>query len=87
MSRFDEKHNVEVFTLAEWCEFDGYELEEAREVYSSAKGSVAVEIFSNIDSAICGVKYEDGTFGVFGAGSDMDGVTEEEMYAAIEAGY
>lgn len=87
MSRFDEKHNVEVFTLEEWCEFDGYEPEEAEEVYSSAKGSVAVEIYANVDSTICGVKYMDGTFGVFGAGSDMDGVTEEEMYAAIEAGF
>lgn len=84
MSRFDEKHNVEVFTLEEWCEFDGEDMTEA---YRSAKGVQAVEIFANVDSAICGVKYEDGTFGVFGAGSDMDGVTEEEMYGAIRAGF
>ena len=76
-----------MFTIEEWCEFDGCGLEEAKENYRSTHGSAAVEIFANVDSAICGVKYEDGTFGVFGAGSDMDGVTEEEMYAAIEAGF
>ena len=84
MSRFDEKHNVEVFTVEEWCEFEGEDMTDA---YMSENGVQAVELFANIDSAICGVKYEDGTFGVFGAGSDMDGVTEEEMYAAIEAGF
>lgn len=87
MAKFNEKYNVEVFTVAEWAELDGYTEEEAMEVYRSEEGVPAVEIYANIDSAICGVKYADGRFGIFGAGMDTDNVTEEEMYAAIEAGF
>jgi len=79
--------NVRKYTVGEWAEFDGYELEEAMEVYRSESGVPAVEIYADVDSAICGVRYADGTFGIFGAGMDTDGVTEEEMYEAIEAGF
>lgn len=87
MARINLGNGIVEYTLEEWAEFDGYELEEAKEVYSSTNGSVAVKIYADEESAVCGVQYEDGTFGVFGAGMDTDGVTKEEMYAAIEAGY
>lgn len=88
MARINLGNGIVEYTLEEWAEFDGYEIEEAREVYSSTiNGSVAVKIYADEESAVCGVEYEDGTFGIFGAGMDEDGLTKDEMYTGIAAGY
>lgn len=79
--------NVHEYTIGQWAEFDGFTVEETIEIYRSYEHGDAVTIYCDEESAICGVKYADGTFGIFGAGTDEDGLTECEMYTSIRYGY
>lgn len=66
----------------------GMEPNEVVETFASPPlhGAV-IAIYADEESAIAGCKYEDGTFGIFGAGMDTDGLTEDEMYEGINSGY
>lgn len=65
---------------------DGYTEDDIYNIYSSANGARGVAIYVDEESAVAGIKYEDGTFGVFGAGMDADDLTENEMYDGIAYG-
>lgn len=81
--------NIKEYTVQEFNDlFDyGTEPDEVVEVYASRIHGAAVAIYADEESAVAGCKYEDGTFGIFGAGMDEDGLTEDEMYTGINAGY
>lgn len=81
--------NIKEYTVQEFNDlFDyGMEPDEVVEAYASRIHGAAVAIYADEESAVAGCKYEDGTFGIFGAGMDEDGLTEDEMYTGINAGY
>lgn len=81
--------NIKEYTVQEFNNlFDyGMEPDEVVEAFASRIHGEAVAIYADEESAIAGCKYEDGTFGIFGAGMDTDGLTENEMYEGINAGY
>lgn len=81
------------YTILEWAEIDGYEVgvngytrKDIEEIYSSEFGhGRGVTVFASTDeeAAVVGIEYEDGTYGIFGAGMDADGLTWEEMIEGI----
>lgn len=81
--------NNEVKKMApeEYATVDGFDMSEFHEVFDSVFHGTVIEFYVDEDSAVAGCKYKDGTFGIFGAGMDEDGLTEDEMYDGISAGY
>ena len=81
--------NIKKYTVQEYVDVFEYGMEpdEIVETFASPFHGAAIAIYADEESAIAGCKYEDGTFGIFGAGMDEDGLTEDEMYTGINAGY
>lgn len=81
--------NIKEYTVQEFADnFEyGMEPDEVAEMFASPFHGAAIAIYADEESAIAGCKYEDGTFGIFGAGMDEDGLTEDEMYTGVNAGY
>ena len=76
--------NIKKYEPKEWAEFEGMTVEEYNEVMDFKKEPVM--FYSNDDSVVAGVRFIDGTFGCFGCGKDIEGITEVEMLDMIEWG-
>ncbi len=81
--------NIKEYTVQEFVNVFEYGMEpdEAVETFASPFHGAAITIYADEESAVAGCKYEDGTFGIFGAGMDEDDLTEKEMYEGINEGY
>lgn len=66
------------YSVAEWAENEGMTVEEINEEFGNV-----VAFYADIDSEIAGCQFEDGTFGVFGCGMDMNGLSYEEMFEIV----
>lgn len=81
--------NIKEYTVLEYTNMFEYGVDddEAVEIFESPFHGKAVKIYADEESAVAGCEYEDGTFGIFGAGMDEDDLTKGEMYTGINAGY
>ena len=73
---------LRTYTVNEWAEVNGMEVEEVTECYGEA-----VEFYGDIEGEMeAACKRPDGTYTIFGYRGDMDVATYEEVkkYLAIE---
>lgn len=66
---------INKYTVREWAELDGMELNEIEELY----GADVVAFFAEEDGEMAGVEHADGTYSVIGCMVEENGLSYEEM--------